>query len=187
MVQKAWAPLWVSSEITLSSIPVTLNTLVQFYYLFIRLPSLPHLSHVYPNNSPSLPKTTTLNLSSTTSFLTHTVLKTFAGISLLDLLQTGSLVFFNHDMLPTNMTKLLTGLGFATLAVAGGKPSDVIFGGCLVYDLAALAVGQRIYGDRDWSKLLGVYAGTLAVIVGVKNVIWWPYARHSGGGYEVLR
>ncbi|KAM7201580.1 hypothetical protein V8F20_004808 [Naviculisporaceae sp. PSN 640] len=182
----AWAPLWVSSNLTASAVPVAINTLIQLYYLFIRLPSLPHLSSIYPANAPSLPKTTTMNLSSTTSFLTHTVLKTFAGISILDLLQTGSLVFFNHDIYPTNMTKVLTGVGFATLALAGGRSSDWIFGGSLVYDLAALAVGQRVYGNVEWSKLLGIYAGGLCAIVGLKNSLWWPYARR-GEGYETLR
>lgn len=55
--------------------------------------------------------------------------------------------------------------------------------------------------DTDWSKLLFVYAGMTALIVGVKNVVWWPWtntrrrrnsksagsAAAGGGEYEVLR
>ncbi|KAM7221804.1 hypothetical protein V8F06_002797 [Rhypophila decipiens] len=166
----AWCPLWVSSNLTLAFAPVALNTIIQLYYLFI-----------------PLPKSTTMNLSSTTSFLTHVVIKTFAGISVLDFIHNGSLVFFNHDMAVSSMTKVLTGLGFATLALAGGKSSDFIFGGSLVYDLAGLAVGQRVYGNVEWSKMLGIYAGATGLMVGLKNMLWWPYARRSGEGYETLR
>ncbi|KAK4206577.1 hypothetical protein QBC37DRAFT_300531 [Rhypophila decipiens] len=181
----AWCPLWVSSNLTLAFAPVALNTIIQLYYLFIRLPSLPHKSAIYPGSS--LPKSTIMNLSSTSSFLTHVVIKTFAGISILDFIHNGSLVFFNHGMAVSNMTKVLTGLGFATLTLAGGKSSDFIFGGSLVYDLAGLAVGQRVYGNVEWSKMLGIYAGATGLMVGLKNMLWWPYARRSGEGYETLR
>ena len=89
-------------------------------------------------------------------------------------------------MYVANEAKILTGVLFGLLALAGGSASDFIFGGCLVYDLAALAVGQKQYGNEDWSKLLGVYAGGTAVIVGLKNLIWWPYDKR-GEGYTVLR
>ena len=49
--------------------------------------------------------------------------------------------------------------------------SDWIFGGCLVYDLIALAVGQRGIGETGWSNLLGVYALGAAGIVTAKNLV----------------
>lgn len=85
------------------------------------------------------------------------------------------------------MIKALTGVGFAALALAGGRSSDLIFGGSLVYDLAALAVGQRVYGNVEWSHLLAIYAGGLGVLVGLKNAVWWPYVKRHGEGYEALR
>lgn len=60
--------------------------------------------------------------------------------------------------------KVITGLGFAGLA----SISDWIFGGCLVYDLAGLMVGQASY-DKSWSQLLGAYAVGTAAIVGLRN------------------
>jgi len=43
--------------------------------------------------------------------------------------------------------------------------SDWVFGWCLVYDLVALAVGQRGIGERSWGNLLGIYAAGVGVIV----------------------
>jgi hypothetical protein len=59
----------------------------------------------------------------------------------------------------------VTGLMFGALATV----SDWIFSGCLVYDLVALAVGQRAYTGVSWSNLLGVYAVMTASIVAAKN------------------
>lgn len=63
------------------------------------------------------------------------------------------------------MVKVVTGVGFGVLA----SMSDWIFGGCLVYDLVALAVGQRGIGERSWGNLLGIYAAGAGVIVAAKN------------------
>ena len=106
-----------------------------------------------------------MDTSSTSSVLSHIVSKTFAGIGVLDLLHNGSVAFFNHQVTPSFLTKALTGLGFGL----AGACSDWIFGGCLVYDLVALAVGQSQHGDGDWAKLLGIYAVGVAGIVGLKN------------------
>lgn len=65
------------------------------------------------------------------------------------------------------MVKFVTALGFGALASA----SDWIFGGCLVYDLVALAVGQRQIGETSWSNMLGVFAVGVAGIVTAKNWI----------------
>jgi hypothetical protein len=62
--------------------------------------------------------------------------------------------------------KALTGIGFGVAS----SMSDWIFGGCLVYDLVALAVGQTQYGESGWGKLLGVYAVGAAAIVAARNV-----------------
>ena len=66
------------------------------------------------------------------------------------------------------MVKVLTGVGFGALASC----SDWIFGGCLVYDLVALAVGQRGIGETGWSNLLGIFAVGTAGIVTAKNWVW---------------
>lgn len=102
-----------------------------------------------------------MNTNSTGSILTHIVSKTFAGIGVLDLLHNTSAAFFK-DVEPNTMVKLLTGLGFA----GASAMSDWIFGGCLVYDLIALAVGQ----SGNWRTLLGAYAAGSAAIVTAKNL-----------------
>jgi hypothetical protein len=101
-----------------------------------------------------------MNTKSTNSILTHVVAKTFAGIGVLDLLHNTSAAYFK-GVPPSNLVKILTGVGFAGLA----SVSDWIFGGCLVWDLAGLAVGQ----GGSWGALLGAYAAATAGIVGVKN------------------
>lgn len=107
-----------------------------------------------------------MNLSSPNSILTHIVSKTFAGIGVLDLLHNGSVAYFVHQQ-PSTVVKVLTGIGFGGLAAS----SDWLFGGCLVYDLVALAVGQRKYGNHSWSNLLGLYAVGTAGIVAARNII----------------
>ena len=42
--------------------------------------------------------------------------------------------------------------------------SDSVFGACLVYDLLALAAGQR----GRWGAQLAWYAGSTAAVVGIK-------------------
>ena len=42
--------------------------------------------------------------------------------------------------------------------------SDPVFGACLVYDLLALAAGQR----GRWGAQLAWYAGSTAAVVGIK-------------------
>ena len=101
-----------------------------------------------------------MNTSSTSSILTHVVSKTFAGIGVLDLLHNGSVAFFK-DEAPSTLVKVLTGVGFCGASLF----SDWIFGGCLVYDLVALSVGQ----SGSWRNLLGGYAAASAAIVGLKN------------------
>ena len=102
-----------------------------------------------------------MNTKSTTSILQHVVAKTFAGIGVLDFIHNGSIAFFKDQ--PATMTvKVVTALGFGLASAA----SDWIFGGCMVYDLAALACGQ----SGGWRNLLGVYALGAAGIVGAKNL-----------------
>jgi hypothetical protein len=91
------------------------------------------------------------------------VSKTFAGISVLDFLHNGSVAFFK-DQPATTAIKVLTGIGFGLASAA----SDWIFGGCMVYDLVALAVGQ----SGDWRTLLSLYAVGAAGIVTAKNLAW---------------
>lgn len=137
---------WNASALKTSNIFVLINSFTQLYYIFARLPPM--------------------NTRSTSSVLTHIVSKTFAGIGVLDFLHNGSVAYFDH-LGPSTLIKVLTGVGFGVLASA----SDWIFGGCLVYDLIALAVGQRGIGETGWSNLLGVYALGAAGIVTAKNLV----------------
>lgn len=150
-----WMLFWNASKLETSNIFVVINSLSQLFYIFGRLPPM--------------------NLNSTNSVLTHIVSKTFAGIGVLDLLHNGSVAYFVHQQ-PSMTVKLLTGLGFGGLAAC----SDWIFGGCLVYDLVALAVGQRAYGNESWSNLLGMYAVGAAGIVAVRNIMRSVYSADAG-------
>ncbi|EHL01442.1 hypothetical protein M7I_2532 [Glarea lozoyensis 74030] len=147
-----WMVFWNSSNLKTSNIFVVINSLTQLYYIFARQPPM--------------------NTKSTSSVLTHIVSKTFAGIGVLDLLHNGSVAYFNHEG-PSMAVKVVTGLIFGGLA----SGSDWIFGGCLVYDLIALTVGQRQIGQAGWSNLLGRS-------VGAPEVLRPPYVKHDVVGYE---
>ena len=136
----AWMVFWNSEQLQLSNVCVLINSLSQLYYVFAKLEPM--------------------DTSSTTSILTNVVAKTFAGIGVLDLLQNGSVAYFKDA--PATMTvKVVTALVFGLASAAG----DWIFGGCMVYDLVALAVGQ----SGSWRNLLAAYAVGAAGIVGAKN------------------
>ena len=132
---------WNSGSLNIAHGFVTVNTLAQVWYL---------TTHLRP-----------MNTRSTSSVLTHVVSKTFAGIGVLDFLHNGSAAFFKNQQ-ATFAIKVLTGVGFGLVSAA----SDWIFGGCLVYDLVALAAGQ----SGDWSTLLSMYAVGSAAIVITRNV-----------------
>ncbi|KAI0482557.1 hypothetical protein GGR56DRAFT_685402 [Xylariaceae sp. FL0804] len=153
-----WMIFWNKSALQTSNVFVIINSLAQLYYVFARLPPL--------------------DRGSWDSILTHVVSKTFAGIGVLDLLHNTS-VAYAVGAPPSPALRALTGLGFGLLASA----SDWIFGGCLVYDLVALAVGQAAYAPAagtGWSRLLGAYAAGAAAIVAVKNWLRPPYTRDIG-------
>jgi hypothetical protein len=142
-----WMLFWNSSALKTSNIFVLINSSTQLYYIFFRLQPM--------------------NTSSSSSVLTHIVSKTFAGIGVLDFLHNGSVAYFNHENAST-AAKIVTGVIFGGLATS----ADWIFGGCLVYDLVALAVGQGLRwgpGQTGWRNLLGVYALCTAGIVVGKN------------------
>lgn len=141
-ISAAWMVAWNSEHLGIAHLFVTINSLSQLYYIIARLPPLDRRSY--------------------SSLLTHVVSKTFAGIGVLDFLHNGSVAFFK-DQPATLPIKILTGVGFGLASTM----SDWIFGGCLVYDLVALAVGQ----GGSWGKLLGGYAAASAAIVGIKNWI----------------
>ena len=132
---------WNQNRLDISNIFVYVNTFSQLYYLVAKIQPM--------------------NTKSTSSILTHVVSKTFAGIGILDVLHNTSAAFFK-DVAPSTMVKVLTGVGFA----AGSAVSDWIFGGCLVYDLVALAVGQK----GEWRTLLSGYAVGSAAIVAARNL-----------------
>ena len=137
----AWMIFWNTERFKISNVFVVINSLSQLYYVFAKLAPM--------------------NTRSTTSVLTNIVAKTFAGIGVLDLLHNGSVAYFK-DVPATMTVKVVTGLGFALASAA----SDWIFGGCLVYDLVALAAGQ----SGSWRNLLAAYAVGAAGIVGAKNI-----------------
>ncbi|KAI9798388.1 MAG: hypothetical protein M1825_005372 [Sarcosagium campestre] len=147
-----WMIFWNSSQLRASHVLVTINTFAQLYYIIAQQPPM--------------------DTRSRSSVLTHLVSKTFAGIGVLDFLHNGSIAFFK-DQQASTAVKVLTGVGFGAASLS----SDWIFGGCLVYDLIALAVGQR----GSWGQLLGLYALGSAVIVGAKNWIRPPYDSATGG------
>ncbi|TVY94270.1 hypothetical protein LAWI1_G002065 [Lachnellula willkommii] len=155
----SWMIFWNASALKTANVFVLINSLTQLYYIFGRLPPM--------------------NTRSTSSVLTHIVSKTFAGIGVLDFLHNGSVAYFDHQG-PSTAVKILTGMGFGALATS----SDWIFGGCIVYDLVALAVGQRGIGETSWSNLLGVYAVGAAAIVAAKNLARPPYDKQDPSGYE---
>lgn len=134
---------WNSSRLDISHIFVTINSAAQLYYVARKLGPM--------------------NTRSTSSILTHIVSKTFAGIGVLDFLHNYSAAFQVGEA-PSTLIKVLTGVGFGL----GSAVSDWIFGGCLVYDLVALSVGQRSI-NPDWGNMLGMYALGSAGIVAVKN------------------
>jgi hypothetical protein len=86
---------------------------------------------------------------STSSVLTHSVSRPFAGIGVFGFLHNESVAFFK-DQSATTAIKVLTGLGFGLAGTASGWN---LGGGCLVYDLVALAVGRK----GDWRTLLSFY------------------------------
>jgi len=132
---------WNSEQLKIANIFVIINSLTQLYYVFAKLPPM--------------------NTKSTTSVLTNIVSRTFAGIGVLDLVHNGSVAYFKDEP-ATLLVKIITALGFGLASAAG----DWIFGGCMVYDLVALAAGQ----SGEWRNLLGVYAVGAAAIVGAKNL-----------------
>ena len=137
----AWMVAWNSGRLDIADIFVAINSFTQLYYITSR-------------QAP-------MNTSSTSSVLTHIVSKTFAGIGVLDFLHNTSAAFFKDQ--PANMLiEVLTGVGFGV----GAASSDWIFGGCLVYDLVALAVGQ----SGSWKGWLEIYALGTAGIVVAKNL-----------------
>ncbi|GAM89059.1 hypothetical protein ANO11243_070930 [Dothideomycetidae sp. 11243] len=141
-----WMFFWNSSALKTANVFVCINSAAQLFFIMTQLDRM--------------------NTASTSSVLTHVVAKTFAGIGVLDFLHNTSVAYFK-DLAPSTAIKVLTAVGFGGLAAG----SDWIFGGCLVYDLIALSVGQSLYGDAGWSRLLGAYAVGTAAIVGLRNYL----------------
>ncbi|KAF2156561.1 hypothetical protein K461DRAFT_248937 [Myriangium duriaei CBS 260.36] len=141
-----WMFFWNSANLRTSNVFVCINSAAQLWYIATQLDRM--------------------NTASTSSVLTHVVAKTFAGIGVLDFLHNTSVAYF-QDVAPSATIKALTAVGFGTLALG----SDWIFGGCLVYDLVALSVGQSVYTGGGWSSLLGAYAVGTAAIVGLRNYL----------------
>ena len=136
-----WMVFWNSEHLKISNLFVLINGLTQLFYMYVRLPNM--------------------NTRSTTSILTNVVCRAFAGIAVLDLLHNGSIAYFK-DVEANTTVKVVTAVVFSSLSAA----SDWIFGGCMVYDLVAIAAGQ----SGGWRTLLGAYALGAACIVCVKNI-----------------
>lgn len=145
-IHTAWMVVWNQSDLKTANDFVIVNSCLQLYYVFARLGSM--------------------DLDSRTSILTHVVSKMFAGIGVLDLLHNSSAAYAVGQV-PSVAVKVLTGLGFGGLAAC----SDWILGGCLAYDLIALMVGQRVYGNVAWGNLLGGFVSVVAGLVVVRNCL----------------
>lgn len=142
----SWMFFWNAEMLKTSNIFVIVNSLAQLWYVLTQLERM--------------------DTSSWPSILNHVVAKTFAGIGVLDFIHNMSVAYFDHNTTPALWVRIVTGLGFAGL----GAMSDWILGGCLVYDLVGLSVGQSMYsGDSSWSGLLGGYAVGTAAVVGLRN------------------
>ncbi|EME48169.1 hypothetical protein DOTSEDRAFT_69944 [Dothistroma septosporum NZE10] len=148
-----WMFFWNSENLKTANVFVIINTLAQLFYVFTQLDPMD-----------------TRNWG---SILTHVVSKTFAGIGVLDILHNTSVAYFKNA-LPSLGLKIATGLGFGAV----GACSDWIFGGCLVYDLIALSIGQASY-EQGWSRLLGGFAVSTAAIVGLRNYVKPPYETNT--------
>jgi hypothetical protein len=131
---------WNSNNLETSNIFVIINTVSQLVYISTLLPPL--------------------DTRSTPNLLTHIVAKSFAGIGVLDLLHNTSAAYY-RGVPPSSLMQIATGVAFAGAA----SVSDWMLGGCLVYDLVALSMGQ----EGGWSRLLGGYAVATAGIVGMRN------------------
>lgn len=141
-----WMFFWQAESFHLSNAFVVVNSLTQLWYVFTQLEPM-------DTRSPG-------------SVLTHVVSKTFAGIGVLDLLHNGSVAFFPDDLAPSAAIKAVTAVGMLGLSAA----SDWILGGCLVYDLVGLSVGQATYSkDGSWPGILGGLAVACAAVVGFRN------------------
>ncbi|KAK3113383.1 hypothetical protein LTR53_009373 [Teratosphaeriaceae sp. CCFEE 6253] len=149
-----WLFFWNANRLDISNIFVIVNSLSQLWYVSTQLDAM--------------------DTGNWNSILTHIVSKTFAGIGVLDLLH-NTAAAYAVGQAPSTLVKALTGVGFAAL----GATSDWILGGCLVYDLVGLSVGQAQYGDKNWSSLLGAYAVGTAAIVAAKNYLRPPYVKQG--------
>ncbi|KAK8114591.1 hypothetical protein PG999_006660 [Apiospora kogelbergensis] len=159
-IAAAWMAFWNQSDLKTANDFVIINSCLQLYYVFARLGPM--------------------NLGSRTSILTHVVSKMFAGIGVLDLLHNSSAAYAVGQA-PNTAIKVLTGIGFGVFASC----SDWIFGGCLAYDLVALMIGQRVYGNVVWSNLLGAFVSAVAGLVVVRNTLRPPYVRRVD--YQALQ
>ncbi|THH10526.1 hypothetical protein EW146_g8345 [Bondarzewia mesenterica] len=140
----AWLFFWLHSQFIVSQVLVTINTFAQLFAVF----SFPVLSAPF-------------SVQSRPQVLLHLVAKTFAGIGVLDFLDNGGVAFGYTN--PGVGMQVLVPVGFIILAML----SDPIFGACLVYDLVALAVGQR---GGKWGAELGWYAGATGLFVAFKSL-----------------
>lgn len=140
ILHTAWMFFWNADNLKASNVFVIINTVSQVAYIATQLPPL--------------------DTRSTPNVLTHVVAKTFAGIGVLDLLHNTAAAYY-RGVPPSSLVQIATGVGFA----AAASVSDWIFGGCLVYDLVALSIGQ----EGSWGRILGGYAAMTAGIMGLRN------------------
>jgi len=147
-----WMFFWNAEHLKIADIFVVVNTTAQLFYVFTQQEPM--------------------DTRSWGSILTHVNSKTFAGIGILDIVHNTSVAFYKNQR-ASDFVKIATAVGFAGLSAS----SDWIFGGCLVYDLIALSVGQKDYGDQGWSRLLGIYAIGSAAIVAARNLLKPPYVQ----------
>ncbi|KAI0070329.1 hypothetical protein K474DRAFT_1693846 [Panus rudis PR-1116 ss-1] len=147
-----WLYAWLGENFVTSQVLVTINTFAHLYAV-ARLPQL----------------TVT---SSRLMKLTHLVAKTIAGIGILDFVDNGG-VAARIRAPPSTLLQAATYILFPAAAAL----STPTFGWTLVYDLAALYVGQRFGAGPaadSWGNRLGLTALAVGGIVGFN-------ALNSGG------
>ena len=136
-----WMIFWNAELLKISDLFVIIYAVATAYYMLFGLQSM--------------------DTSSTTSILTNVVCRLFAGLGILDILHNTSIAYFK-DAAPSIWVIAFTIVWFGGFAAIG----DWIFGGCLTYDLLALAAGQH----GGWRWILVAYAGVTASIVAAKNL-----------------
>jgi len=141
-----WLYFWLREDFTASQVLVTINSTIQLLAVALLPPLTESSSHLMR--------------------LTHYVAKTFAGIGVLDFIDNGGVALGYHAP-PSTLLQALTYTLFP-IATAASTP---LCGSFLLYDVLAIAVGQRgVLGGAEWSSRLGWTALSMGGIIAFKGL-----------------